>query len=388
MKVYTDRKTAPLKFHKFLIWFSLPLGVLVSLVNAMRYVSAGYPADIFFFFDMGYQLLLISLTVLSIIGLWRYHRSGPLLLYARQALSICYCFLAILIFNAYNLPTSELSSDFSRGITWLVIFVIYYQKRMPLFESDKKILLEQVPADPILQETFSDAPAAPSCIQSDGSVASAFPAPEAPSEVATIKVSELPAPKRSRLPHLRSVHSSRLLVGLLAVALVVSGAFNAYQYSVGASLHAQIDNLESQLDQKTSDYAKLQTDYADMQSQIDSMKSVLYYEAGSIEYIAHQASMALIRARIVSSDEVYHRINCPLLSESELVLAPVIDESFANSSGLSPCFFCNSRDSLAFQQYCENSNSVFDFIELIRNGSDTDWYIQGVIAEENIRNHN
>lgn len=137
MKVYTDRKTAPLKFHKFLIWFSLPLGVLVSLVNAMRYVSAGYPADIFFFFDMGYQLLLISLTVLSIIGLWRYHRSGPLLLYARQALSICYCFLAILIFNAYNLPTSELSSDLSRGITWLVIFVIYYQKRMPLFSGDQ-----------------------------------------------------------------------------------------------------------------------------------------------------------------------------------------------------------------------------------------------------------
>ena len=135
MKVYTDRKTAPLKFHKFLIWFSLPLGVLVSLVNAMRYVSAGYPADIFFFFDMGYQLLFISLTVLSIIGLWRYHRSGPLLLYARQILSICYCLLAILIFNVYELSTSEFSSSLSRAITWLVIFVVYYQKRMPLFSS-------------------------------------------------------------------------------------------------------------------------------------------------------------------------------------------------------------------------------------------------------------
>lgn len=147
MKVYTDRSTTPLKFHKFLTWFSLPLGTLVSLVNALQYASAGYPADFYFFFDMGYQLLSISLSVLSIVGLWRFHRSGPLLLYARQILSICYYLLAILIFNAYGLSASEFSSNFSQAVTWLVIFAVYYQKRMPLFSSASAA-----------QETSSDAP--------------------------------------------------------------------------------------------------------------------------------------------------------------------------------------------------------------------------------------
>lgn len=378
MKVYTDRKTAPLKFHKFLIWFSLPLGVLVSLVNAMRYVSAGYPADIFFFFDMGYQLLLISLTVLSIIGLWRYHRSGPLLLYARQALSICYCFLAILIFNAYNLPTSELSSDLSRGITWLVIFVIYYQKRMPLFESDKKILLEQVPADPILQETFSDAPAAPSCIQSDGSVASAFPASEAPSEVVTIKVSESPAPKQSRLPHLWGVHSSRMLVGLLTAALVVSGAFNAYQYSTQVGLQAQIKDLESQVHKIDQDYTKVQADYVTAKNQIECIHAILNDRADSISYLATRATALdiLIRAASIDGSMLYHRIDCAYSGRSILM-----QRSYAESLGYRPCPVCCDDNSAISQEFNDNYNSVLDLLKLIHDGSDRDWYIAGTVLK-------
>lgn len=379
MKVYTDRKTAPLKFHKFLIWFSLPLGVLISLSAAIVWFSRGDASR--YLFDTIYYLLHVLLSILCLVGMWRWKPYGPKALIARQILEIVNQLSLTLSNFGFGRPVEDSLARMLGVIIATSIFLVYYKKRMPLFRSSETILLERAPADPALQETFSDAPAKLSCIQSDDSAASAFPSPEAPSEVVTIKASESPAPKQSRLPHLWGVHSSRILVGLLTAALVVSGAFNAYQYSVGASLHAQVDDLEAQLDQKTSDYAYVQ-------SQIDSMKSVLYYEAGSIEYIAHQASMALIRARIVSSDEVYHRINCPLLSESELVLAPVIDESFANSSGFSPCFFCNSSDSLAFQQYCENSNSVFDFIDLIRNGSDTDWYIQGVLAKEKIRNHN
>lgn len=134
---YTDRATAPLKFHKFLTWFALPLGTLVSLANALQYISVGYSPSIYFFLDMGYWTLSISISVLCVIGLWRYHHSGPLLLYARQILSICYQLIAILIFSSYGIPMSDFFSKLSATVTWLVIFVIYYQKRMPLFGGGK-----------------------------------------------------------------------------------------------------------------------------------------------------------------------------------------------------------------------------------------------------------
>lgn len=143
MQVYTDRSTAPLKFHKFLIWFALPLGILVSMSDALQYVSAGYQHDGYYYFDMGYYVLFIALMVMALIGLWRFHRCGPLLLYAGQVLAICYFFVGMLIFSSFGLPVSALSPSLARSFGRLIVFVFYYQKRMPLFTSKDSVSLSE-----------------------------------------------------------------------------------------------------------------------------------------------------------------------------------------------------------------------------------------------------
>lgn len=378
MKVYTDRSTAPLRFHYIFSYLLLPLGLFASMGNALPYLSEGSLSSFAYAFYSLYLMVSLFLTLVCIIGMWKWKSFGPHALYARQLVSIVYQLCVVLVALQQDFYTSEMATSFWGLVIASAILFIYYQKRMPLFKSDKKILLEQVPADPILQETFSDAPAAPSCIQSDGSVASAFPASEAPSEVVTIKVSESPAPKQSRLPHLWGVHSSRMLVGLLTAALVVSGAFNAYQYSTQVGLQAQIKDLESQVHKIDQDYTKVQADYVTAKNQIECIHAILNDRADSISYLATRATALdiLIRAASIDGSMLYHRIDCAYSGRSILM-----QRSYAESLGYRPCPVCCDDNSAISQEFNDNYNSVLDLLKLIHDGSDRDWYIAGTVLK-------
>lgn len=134
MQVYTDRSTAPLKFHKLLKWFSLPLGVFISIGNVLLCFTDG--TALTYFFDTGYYILYAVLTIASLIGMWRWKTYGPYSLCVRQVLdTINYCAAVFADFSLGRSPGKSLTNLITSVIA-LSIFWTYYKKRMELFSDE------------------------------------------------------------------------------------------------------------------------------------------------------------------------------------------------------------------------------------------------------------
>lgn len=147
MKFYTDRSTTPLKFHYFLKFLGLPLGLLYAASTTLLYFLAGYSVDLFYIVDALYQLSSLLLLLICLVGMWKWRSYGPYSLYIRQALSLIYQLYAILVYRAFGLYIGDLASSFWGTVAATIVFAVYYQKRMPLFSSASAA-----------QETSSDAP--------------------------------------------------------------------------------------------------------------------------------------------------------------------------------------------------------------------------------------
>lgn len=134
MKTYTDRSTAPLKFHKFLKWFSLPFGAFVSIGNVLLCFTDGTAFT--YYFDTGYYILYAILTIVSLVGMWRWKPYGPYSLYARQALDILnYCAMVI-GYISVGRPLGKSLTNLITSVIALSIFWTYYKKRMELFSDE------------------------------------------------------------------------------------------------------------------------------------------------------------------------------------------------------------------------------------------------------------
>ena len=134
MKVYTDRKTAPLKFHKFLKWFSLPFGAFVSIGNVLLCFTD--ETAFTYYFDTGYYILYAILTIVSLVGMWRWKPYGPYSLYARQALDILNYCAVVIGYISVGRPLGKSLPNLVTSVIAAAIFWTYYQKRMPLFSKD------------------------------------------------------------------------------------------------------------------------------------------------------------------------------------------------------------------------------------------------------------
>lgn len=171
-----------------------------------------------------------------------------------------------------------------------------------------------------------------------------------------------------------------ILSAVLAVAVVALLALNVYQYNT-------VSDLESQLYSQRQELTNVKADLTKAEHDIASMKDALLYEADSIEYIANHGTTAYNRARIVPDDGsgLFHRINCISLDPLELVLSPVLDRQTAQDLSFSPCPLCDDVNSLAFQDYAKNSNSVFDFVDRVRNADDQEWWTWCEVASEMLK---
>ncbi|MBQ9047378.1 MAG: zinc-ribbon domain-containing protein [Solobacterium sp.] len=129
-------KPIGMKWYKFLIWFALIFGALMSLVAAYRYITD--PGGVI---EKVYGVCLIGLAVLAIaaeISLVRYERKGPKLY---LTLLILYGVLNVF----YNLCEAYTTGVFSRDTTMdivgtviatvimLMLNKIYFDKRRHLF---------------------------------------------------------------------------------------------------------------------------------------------------------------------------------------------------------------------------------------------------------------
>lgn len=176
-----------------------------------------------------------------------------------------------------------------------------------------------------------------------------------------------------------------ILSAVLAVAVVALLALNVYQYNT-------VSDLESQLYTQGQELATAKSDLNDAEYDIESMKAVMLNEADSIEYMAHYGAFSYTLMRVAPNDQtgLYHRINCSILNSSTdwLINGSILDAEAAESRGLTACPLCDDTSSLSFQELAKHSNSVFDFVDLIRNGDDRDWYIYGSLARNSLNSNN
>lgn len=139
MKVYTNRNTAPLRFHYFLKWLALPYGVLVSLSAVIVWFSRDDASR--YLFDTIYYSLHVLLSILCLVGMWRWKPYGPKALIARQILEIVNQVSYTLSDLAFRRPTGDSLTRLLGVIIATSIFWVYYQKRMPLFTSKDSVSL-------------------------------------------------------------------------------------------------------------------------------------------------------------------------------------------------------------------------------------------------------
>lgn len=154
MNQQAQAPSLPMKWHKFLIYFSLWAGAVLNLLSAYQY-STGViygsleKADIIYslydglkFIDTMMTVMLIAIAVFSIVtrfALAQYKKNGPALLMALYILNIvCSAAYIFMVSNITALGISELmdSSSYSSLISSIVmIFInkIYYDKRASLF---------------------------------------------------------------------------------------------------------------------------------------------------------------------------------------------------------------------------------------------------------------
>lgn len=171
-----------------------------------------------------------------------------------------------------------------------------------------------------------------------------------------------------------------ILSAVLAVAVVALLALNVYQYNT-------VSDLESQLYTQGQELATAKSDLNDAEYDIESMKAVMLNEADSISYLTTCASLSHFLVRFVPDDGsgLYHRINCPV---SDLSRGWILNEEAAEDQGFRSCPICNGTDTAVYQDFTQKTNSVFDFVDLIQNGDDRDWYIYGSLARNSLSSNN
>ena len=134
MKQYYHKEETPLAFHKFLWYFSLPVGFLVSIGAMISEISKMTSFNWVYAVEIGYFILSITLMLLCFIGFfsWKSYAWYGLMtyLYAGVAFSLFAC-----IIYAYYTP-DHIGTSIGQLLGMLIYVLpvsIYYKKRRPLF---------------------------------------------------------------------------------------------------------------------------------------------------------------------------------------------------------------------------------------------------------------
>lgn len=152
-----EQKSAPeypMKWHKFLIYFSLWLGAVLNLSSAVQYFTGSlyggeYEAQLVYaFFDglkaidtlMGVVLIVIAvLCIITRFALAGYKASGPKLLFGMYLANVVVSILYIIIVSGItelgfgDLMNGSVAGSLIGSIAMAFINKVYYGKRAELF---------------------------------------------------------------------------------------------------------------------------------------------------------------------------------------------------------------------------------------------------------------
>ena len=138
MKMYHDRETTPLKFHKVFWFLLLPIDFLFACYDLHNLVSESTVFSLPDIVDLVALLSLIVLSLLCFTGFFRWRT------YAWYCVIFYFCEelvydLVFIILCSINAPThmGEWTKEFFLALLWVVPCTLYYYKRRPLFFTDR-----------------------------------------------------------------------------------------------------------------------------------------------------------------------------------------------------------------------------------------------------------
>lgn len=134
MIAYYDRDTAPLKFHAFNRWISLPLGFLITAGKIIElkqiYPYGGWGADI----DMAVCTIDLILIVVCLWGFAKWNSAGWYGIMGRLWLNVGYSVFIVILYACTVPYLIDTAIGSLIGMLLYAIPVgIYYKKRKPLF---------------------------------------------------------------------------------------------------------------------------------------------------------------------------------------------------------------------------------------------------------------
>lgn len=137
----------PLKWHKFVTWVSLPLGILLVLVtifgtdlpSVLHFDESQYKPEFievmrfYFKLDLAAQLLLLPGFVLAEIGLLKKKWYGVNALGYVYLFQVAYALLNIYILTQVNVAVFETALSAAEMLILFILTRIYYKKRRKIF---------------------------------------------------------------------------------------------------------------------------------------------------------------------------------------------------------------------------------------------------------------
>lgn len=160
MDQYFDEYGTPLKYHKFLKWFSLPLNLLTSLAYLLQTLE-NISTNWVYGMDMVYYTLSLLAAAITLYGFFKWKPCGFYGILTIYGLGTLYSLVAFVIYAMF-LPEyliKGLTNLLGQGIA-TVLICVYYLKRRPLFFEDmrrahmEKIFAQNIP--PVSGVTLED----------------------------------------------------------------------------------------------------------------------------------------------------------------------------------------------------------------------------------------
>ena len=156
MTKYYDRATAPLKFHKFFWYFSLPIGFLYTFYELVSDLLGMQSYHWIYTFNFVSYIIAMILDLVCFIGFFHWKAYAWYCLMVRFGFALANAF-SILVISAVYSPDQVPQSvgQFIGVAAASVLIIIYYVKRKPLF------IPGMAPPSPEIRPVCRSAPPSP-----------------------------------------------------------------------------------------------------------------------------------------------------------------------------------------------------------------------------------
>lgn len=134
MKRYYSVEDAPLGFHNFFLYVSIPLGTILTIFNMVATYAGGFEFSWIVVFDLLFNSTYVIFNIMIYIGLRKWERRSWYYLMISLTFRPIYSIIEIILYGLYFPSEVGVATGKMLGYTVFAILVgLYYFKRKPLF---------------------------------------------------------------------------------------------------------------------------------------------------------------------------------------------------------------------------------------------------------------